>query len=103
RGGSRRAGDDGLWKDRYHSITGMEKHLHRNGTRIVKIFLHLSKDEQRKRFVARIDDPQKNWKFNAAHVTDRKLWPRYRKAYEACLTATSSAFAPWFVVPADDK
>jgi PPK2 family polyphosphate:nucleotide phosphotransferase len=100
---ARSASQEGFWKDRYHSITGMEKHLHRNGTQLVKIFLHLSKDEQRKRLLARIDDPQKNWKFNAADLAERKLWPAYMKAYEACLAATSTALAPWFVVPADDK
>ena len=94
---------EGFWKDRYKSITALEKHLDRNRTRIVKVFLHLSKDEQRKRLLAQIDDPKKNWKFNPADVIERKLWGRYMKAYEACLAATSSTFAPWFVVPADDK
>jgi PPK2 family polyphosphate:nucleotide phosphotransferase len=93
----------GFWKDRYHSIAAMEKHLDCNRTRVVKVFLHVSKDEQRQRLLARIDDPEKNWKFNAADLAERKLWGRYMKAYEACLAATSSRFAPWFVVPADDK
>ena len=97
------ASKKGFWKERYQSITAMEKHLDGNRTRIVKVFLHVSKDEQRERLLARIDDPLKNWKFNAADVTERKLWGRYRKAYEACIAATSSASAPWFVVPADDK
>ncbi len=76
---------------------------HRNGTRIVKIFLHLSKDEQRKRFLDRIDDPDKNWKFSLADLHERKYWPLYMQAYEACLSATNSTTAPWYVVPADDK
>jgi polyphosphate kinase 2 (PPK2 family) len=81
----------------------LEEHLHRNGTRIVKFFLHLSKEEQRKRFLDRIDEPEKNWKFCLADVNERKSWPRYMQAYEACLSATSTATAPWYVVPADDK
>jgi len=92
-----------FWKDRYRSINDLEKHLHRNGTRIVKFFLHLSKEEQRKRFLARIDDPDKNWKFSRADIAERKLWPEYMQAYEDCLAATSTKYAPWFVVPADDK
>jgi polyphosphate kinase 2 (PPK2 family) len=81
----------------------LEEHLHRNGTRVVKFFLHLSKDEQRKRFLARIDEPDKNWKFSMADVKERKFWKDYMHAYEECLTATSTAHAPWHVVPADDK
>ena len=92
-----------FWKGRYRSIVDMEAHLHRNGTRIVKIFLHLSKDEQRRRFLSRIDTPEKNWKFSTADVQERKLWPHYRKAYEACLSETGTPEAPWHVVPADDK
>jgi PPK2 family polyphosphate:nucleotide phosphotransferase len=92
-----------IWKERYRSIVDLEEHLHRNGTRIVKFFLHLSKDEQRKRFLARIDEPEKNWKFSLADVRERKYWKQYMKAYEACLAATSTANAPWYVVPADDK
>ena len=72
-------------------------------TRIIKFFLHQSKDEQRKRFLARIDDLDKNWKFGVADIEERKLWGRYMEAYEACLSATSTAIAPWYVVPADDK
>jgi len=94
---------DQLWRKRYRSIVDLEEHLTRNGTRIVKFFLHLSKDEQRKRFLARIDDPDKNWKFSRADLEERKYWPRYMKAYEACLEATSTRHAPWYVVPADDK
>ncbi len=92
-----------VWKGRYRSIVDLEAHLHRNGTRIIKIFLHLSKDEQRKRFLDRIDEPDKNWKLSASDVEERKYWNDYMKAYEACLTATSTADAPWYVVPADDK
>ncbi len=92
-----------IWKERYRSIVDLEEHLHRNGTRIVKFFLHLSKDEQRKRFLERIDEPDKNWKFSLADIHERKYWPHYMKAYEACLDATSTQHAPWFVIPADDK
>jgi PPK2 family polyphosphate:nucleotide phosphotransferase len=95
--------DQGFWDGRYRSIAEMEAHLHRNGTRIVKIFLHLSKEEQKKRFLARIDTPEKNWKFSPADVAERKLWSHYRKAYEACLSETSTDDSPWYVVPADDK
>ena len=92
-----------IWHDRYRSIANLEKHLHANGTRIVKFFLHLSKEEQRKRFLERIDDPQKNWKFGADDVKERKYWKQYMKAYEDCLAATSTGDSPWFAVPADDK
>jgi PPK2 family polyphosphate:nucleotide phosphotransferase len=92
-----------IWHDRYRSITNLERHLHENGTRIVKFFLHLSKEEQRKRFLARIDEPEKNWKFSAADIAERKFWKQYMKAYEKCLSATSTRDAPWYVVPADDK
>jgi PPK2 family polyphosphate:nucleotide phosphotransferase len=98
-------GQDGkqLWKERYRSISDLEKHLHRNGTGVVKIFLHLSLEEQRKRFLARLDDPEKNWKFSLADIHERKYWKDYMKAYEACLSATSTHQAPWYIVPADDK
>jgi len=95
--------EQALWKERYRSIVDHESHLHRNGTRIIKFFLHLSKDEQRERFIARIDDPDKNWKFSPADVSERKHWDDYMEAYEACLKATSTDEAPWYVVPADDK
>jgi PPK2 family polyphosphate:nucleotide phosphotransferase len=95
--------DKTVWRDRYRSIVDMEKHLYVNGTRIIKFFLHLSKEEQRKRFLARIDDEEKNWKFSAADIKERGFWKHYMKAYEQCLSATSSAEAPWYVVPADDK
>ena len=81
----------------------MEEHLFVNGTRIVKIFLHLSKDEQRKRFLERIDEPDKNWKFSLADIHERKYWKQYVQVYEECLNATSTRHAPWYVVPADDK
>jgi PPK2 family polyphosphate:nucleotide phosphotransferase len=92
-----------VWHNRYRSIVDLEKHLHANGTRIIKVFLHLSKDEQRKRFLARIDEPEKNWKFSLADIEERKFWKPYMKAYEHCLGATSTADSPWHVVPADDK
>lgn len=91
------------WKERYRSIVDLEEHLHRNGTRIIKFFLHLSKNEQRKRFLARIDEPDKNWKFSLADVHERKYWKHYADAFEQCLNATSTHHAPWYVVPADDK
>jgi PPK2 family polyphosphate:nucleotide phosphotransferase len=98
------AADTGtIWRERYRSILGMERHLHVNGTRIIKFFLHLSKEEQRRRFLQRIDKPEKNWKFNVADVEERKFWKDYMKAYEKCLGATSTNEAPWYVVPADDK
>ena len=97
-------GDDNVvWHDRYRSIADLERHLHGNGTRIIKFFLHLSKEEQRKRFLERIDEPEKNWKFSLADVEERKFWKQYMKAYEECLGATSTSSAPWYVVPADDK
>lgn len=92
-----------LWKGRYRSIIDLERHLHDNDTRIVKFFLHLSKEEQRLRFLARIDDPDKNWKFSTADINERKFWKKYMKVYEKCLGATSTKTAPWYVVPADDK
>jgi len=95
--------EDTIWKRRYRSIRDQERHLHRNGTRIVKFFLHLSKEEQRKRFLARIDEPDKNWKFNRGDIEERELWNDYMGAYEACLSATSTRQSPWVVVPADDK
>lgn len=92
-----------IWRDRYRSMVDLEDHLHRNGTRIVKFFLHVSKEEQRKRFLERIDNPEKNWKFNKGDVEERKLWKQYLDAYEKCLSATSSKQSPWYIVPADDK
>jgi len=95
--------DGKIWMHRYRSILDLEKHLHRNGMRIVKFFLHLSKEEQRRRFLARIDDPDKNWKFSRADLAERGHWKDYMNAYEACLSATSTRRAPWYIVPADDK
>ena len=95
--------DRKVWHDRYRSITNLERHLHSNGTCIVKFFLHLSKEEQRRRFLARIDDPEKNWKFSQADIEERKFWKQYREAYEACLRATSTRHAPLYIVPADDN
>jgi len=92
-----------LWKERYHSILDLEKHLYRNGTRIIKFFLHLSEEEQHKRFLARIEDPDKNWKLSLADIEERKFWKDYMKAYEKCMGATSTKEAPWYAVPADDK
>jgi PPK2 family polyphosphate:nucleotide phosphotransferase len=92
-----------IWKERYRSIVDLEEHLHRNGTRVIKFFLHLSKEEQRKRFLERIDEQDKNWKFSLSDIHERKYWKHYMKAYEACLSATSTSHAPWYVVPADDK
>jgi len=96
-------GDSKVWHDRFRSIRHLERHLTENGTRIVKFFLHLSKDEQRKRFLERIDEPEKNWKFSQADIEERAFWPHYMKVYEKCLSATSTQTAPWYVVPADDK
>ncbi len=92
-----------IWEGRYRSIVDLERHLRRNGTHIVKFFLHLSKEEQRKRFLARIDEPEKNWKFSLADVEERRYWKSYSKAYEQCLSRTSTRDAPWYIVPADDK
>jgi PPK2 family polyphosphate:nucleotide phosphotransferase len=92
-----------IWQTRYESMRNLESHLHYNGTRIVKFFLHLSKEEQKKRFLARIDEPEKNWKFSMADIEERQYWDQYMKAYEKCLEATSTDHAPWYVVPADDK
>jgi len=95
--------DKSFWQGRYRSIVDLESHLYRNASRTVKIFLHLSKDEQRKRFLERIDVPDKNWKLSTADIHERKYWDDYRKAYEECLTATTAHHAPWYIVPADDK
>ena len=97
------ADDKALWEDRYRSIVDQERHLYHNNTRTIKIFLHLSHEEQRKRFLARIDEPDKNWKFSLSDIHERKYWDQYMEAYEECLKATSNHHAPWYVVPADDK
>ena len=96
-------GKSDIWKERYRSITDLEEHLYRNGTRIVKIFLHLSKNEQRKRFLERLEEPNKNWKFSLADIHERKFWKQYVNSYEDCLQATSTHHMPWYIVPADDK
>jgi len=95
--------DAAVWQGRYRSIVDLERHLYANGTRIVKFFLHLSKDEQRKRFLARIDEPDKNWKFSTADIQERRFWDAYMQAYGQCLGATSTPDSPWYIVPADDK
>ena len=95
--------EEAIWRERYRSINDFEAHLFRNGTRIIKFFLHESKEEQRKRFLKRIDDPQKNWKLSAADIKERECWDEYMKAYKACLSSTSTKDSPWYVVPADDK
>jgi polyphosphate kinase 2 (PPK2 family) len=92
-----------VWQGRYRSIVDLENHLHRNGTLIVKFFLHVSAEEQRKRFLQRIDEPDKNWKFSLADIEERAFWKQYMEAYEECLSATSTRNAPWYIVPADDK
>jgi len=97
------SGDRRVWKGRYRSIIAFEKHLHRSGTIILKFFLHLSKEEQRKRFLERIDDPDKNWKLSHSDIAERKFWKQYERAYEECLSGTSSKSSPWHVIPADDK
>jgi PPK2 family polyphosphate:nucleotide phosphotransferase len=97
------AADSDLWRERYRSIVDAERHLCVNGTHIIKFFLHLSPDEQRKRFIERIDTPDKNWKFSSADLHERKFWPQYMKAYGECLSATSTHASPWYIVPADDK
>jgi len=93
----------GIWEQRFASILDLERHLHRNGTRVLKFFLHVSKGEQRRRFLKRLDDPSRNWKFSASDLKERRLWNDYMRAYEECLSATSTGHAPWYVVPADDK
>jgi PPK2 family polyphosphate:nucleotide phosphotransferase len=92
-----------LWEERFEDINGFERHLTRSGTVVIKFFLHVSRDEQKKRFLERIDDPAKNWKFSMGDVAERKLWPRYMKAYEDMVRHTSPRHAPWHIVPADHK
>ena len=95
--------DKNIWQDRYRSIVNFEDYLTRNGTRVLKFFLHLSKAEQRKRFLDRIDQPDKNWKFSDSDLKEREFWKDYQKAYAECLSLTSTEAAPWHIVPADDK
>lgn len=97
------AGSERFWADRYRSIVDAEAHLDRNGTSVVKIFLHLSKAEQRQRLLARIDNPDKAWKFSDADLAQREAWDAYMSAYETCLSATSNDACPWYAVPADSK
>ena len=92
-----------IWEERYEDIKAFERHLARNGTAILKFFLNVSKKEQKKRFLARLDDPEKNWKFNLADVQERALWRDYMDAYEEMIRATSTEWAPWYAVPADQK
>jgi PPK2 family polyphosphate:nucleotide phosphotransferase len=95
--------DPKIWKHRFQSIVNFEKHLHHNGTRVLKFFLHISKGEQKRRFLRRIDEPEKNWKFSQADIRERNLWKQYMAAYEECLAATSTEEAPWHIIPSDDK
>jgi len=95
--------DKHVWRHRFRSIRDFERHMGANGTTIVKFFLHLSKEEQRKRFIARIDEPDKNWKFQAGDLEERKFWKDYMRAYQEALAETSTREAPWYAVPADDK
>ena len=92
-----------FWNNRFEDINAFEHHLYRSKTRIVKVFLHISKEEQRKRFLSRLDEPAKNWKFSVADLAERKHWDEYQGAYEEALSATSTTWAPWYVVPADHK
>jgi len=92
-----------IWKDRYEDIRAIERYLARNGVLILKFFLHLSKDEQKKRFMARLDDPDKNWKFSVADASEREHWDEYQSAYDEMIRNTASKHAPWYVVPADNK
>jgi PPK2 family polyphosphate:nucleotide phosphotransferase len=92
-----------FWAARYEDINALERHLVRNGTRIVKFFLHISKDEQKRRFLERLERPEKNWKFSASDLTERAFWDDYMQAYEEALSATSTEEAPWHIVPADHK
>lgn len=95
--------DDKFWENRYESIRNFEKHLAQNGTTIVKLFLHVSKKEQKKRFLDRINEQEKNWKFSLSDLSERELWSKYMDAYEEAINETSKEYAPWHVLPADDK
>ena len=95
--------NDEFWEQRYHDINQMEKHLANNGTRVVKFFLNVSKDEQRNRFLSRLDRPEKNWKFSSADLNERRYWDDYQQAFRDALKATDKDYAPWYVIPADDK
>ena len=95
--------EETFFNQRYHQIVNFENHLFQNGYRLVKIFLNLSPEEQKKRFLARIDEPAKNWKFSAGDLDERDLWPQYMDAFEHCIAKTSTEHAPWYVIPADQK
>lgn len=95
--------DDTFWEDRYESIRQFEAHLHRNGTKIIKFFLHVSKAEQKERFLDRIDDKYKNWKFSASDIEERSYWEEYMRAYEEAIAATATEASPWYIIPADKK
>jgi PPK2 family polyphosphate:nucleotide phosphotransferase len=95
--------DRDFWTDRYDDINALERHLTRNGTVVLKFFLHVSKDEQRKRFLKRLEDPKKHWKFSADDLTERGFWKDYMRAYEEAISATSTKWAPWYIIPADHK
>ena len=92
-----------IWNKRYREINDFEKYLYENGTIILKFFLHISKEEQKQRFLERIDTPEKNWKFSASDVNERKYWDKYQQAYSETILATSKKYAPWFIIPADHK
>jgi PPK2 family polyphosphate:nucleotide phosphotransferase len=102
RSGGSKVSDD-FWHERFEDINAFERHLDRNGTRVVKFFLHLSSGEQKHRLLERLDDPSKHWKFSESDLAERQYWDRYQAAYEAAISATSTPWAPWYVVPADDK
>lgn len=95
--------DENIWQERYKQISDFENYLFKNGTVVLKFFLHVSKDEQKKRFLDRIEDQAKNWKFSSADVEERKFWNNYKKAYEDAISATSKIYAPWYIIPADKK
>ena len=95
--------NDDFWKNRYKQINNFEKHIYENGTHILKFFLNISKDEQRNRFLARLDTPEKNWKFSTGDLKERKYWNNYRKAFEDMVNETTTDYAPWHVIPADNK
>jgi PPK2 family polyphosphate:nucleotide phosphotransferase len=97
------ASEKSIWKDRFDDINNFEQHLSRNGTRILKFFLHVSKEEQKERFLERLNKPEKHWKFSPADIAERQHWDEYIDAYEAALSATSTDWAPWYIVPADHK
>ncbi|MCT3834316.1 polyphosphate kinase 2 family protein [Elizabethkingia anophelis] len=95
--------DDKFWNNRYESIRNFEKHLSENGTKVIKFFLHVSKEEQKKRLLDRINEPEKNWKFSSVDLKERALWDKYQKAYEEAINETSTEYAPWHILPADNK